>query len=113
MGVPFIPLYSRAKWFSGRTFAMSTDSTWAWGTEFERSWGEGDNRYFRKFWRNVVYWLTENRSGADRRLHVESDKVFYRPGQPIEVTARAFDDRLDQTRTTGLSPVCEVRLINE
>ncbi len=37
---------------------MSPDSTWAWGHEIERHWGEGDNRYFRKFWRNVVYWLT-------------------------------------------------------
>ena len=64
--------------------------------DFERHWGEGDNRYFRKFWRNVVYWLTENR-GSNRRLQVETDKVFYRPGQPIEVTARAFDEKLAET----------------
>ena len=25
----------------GRTFAMATDTTWAWGTEFEKSWGGG------------------------------------------------------------------------
>ena len=76
---------------------MATDTTWAWGTEFEKSWGEGDNRYFRKFWRNVVYWLTENRGGSNRRLRVETDKVFYRPGQPIEVTARAYDQKLSET----------------
>ena len=81
----------------GRTFSMSTDSTWAWGTEFETAWGEGDNRYFRKFWRNVIYWLTENRDGSNRRLRVETDKVFYRPGQPIEITARAYDDELAET----------------
>jgi hypothetical protein len=80
----------------GRTFSMSPDSTWAWGHEIERHWGEGDNRYFRKFWRNVVYWLTENR-GSNRRLQVETDKVFYRPGQPIEITARAFDEKLAET----------------
>ena len=76
---------------------MSTDSTWAWGTEFERSWGEGDNRYFRKFWQNVVFWLAENRGSSSRRLQVETDKVFYRPGQPIDVTARAFDEKLAET----------------
>ena len=76
---------------------MATDTTFAWGTEFERSWGEGDNRYFRKFWRNVVRWLTENSIGANRRLHVETDKVIYRPGQEIQVTARAFDEKLVET----------------
>jgi hypothetical protein len=80
----------------GRTFAMATDTTWAWGTEFETSWGEGDNRYFRKFWRNVVYWLSEN-STANRRLRVETDKVFYRAGEPIDVTARAHDEKLADT----------------
>jgi hypothetical protein len=81
----------------GRTFAMATDSTWAWGTEFETTWGEGDNRYFRKFWRNVLYWLTENRDGSSRRLRVETDKVFYRAGEPIQITARAYDDELAET----------------
>ncbi|MFI5454521.1 MAG: hypothetical protein ACHRXM_03635 [Isosphaerales bacterium] len=81
----------------GRTFSMSTDSTWAWGTEFERAWGEEDNRYFRKFWRNVVYWLAENSGGSNRRLRVETDKVFYRPGQPIDVTVRAYDEKLAET----------------
>jgi hypothetical protein len=80
----------------GRTFAMATDTTWAWGTEFERNWGEGDNRYFRKFWRNVIAWLSEN-SAANRRLRVETDKIFYRPGEPIEVTARAYDEKLTET----------------
>jgi hypothetical protein len=81
----------------GRTFSMSTDSTWAWGTEFEREWGEGDNRYFRKFWRNVVFWLAENSGSPNRQLRVETDKVFYHPGQPIEITARAYDEKLVET----------------
>jgi hypothetical protein len=97
-GSPSLPVIFACQTFGrGRTFSMSTDSTWAWGTEFERSWGEGDNRYFRKFWRNVVYWLAENRSAANRRLQVETDKVFYRPGQPIEVTVRAYDEKLAET----------------
>ncbi len=76
---------------------MSTDSTVAWGTDFERNWGEGDNRYFRKFWRNVVTWLAENSSGSNRRLELATDKVIYRPGQPILVTAKSYDEKLHPT----------------
>ena len=93
----------------GRTFAMATDTTWAWGTEFEKSWGEGDNRYFRKFWRNVVYWLTENSDRSNPRLRVETDKVFYQPGEPIEIKAHAYDEKLAETAATGSSPACVVR----
>ena len=59
--------------------------------------GEGDNRYFRKFWRNVVFWLAENSGSSNRQLRVETDKVFYHPGQPIEITARAYDEKLVET----------------
>ena len=96
-GAGVIPIFSSQAFGRGRTFAMATDSTYAWGIEFERDWGEGDNRYFRKFWRNVVQWLAENASGANRRLRVDTDKVVYRPGRPIQVTARAYDDRLEET----------------
>src|SRR5262249_41199647 len=82
----------------GRTFAMASDSTVDWGRFFERDWGEdGDNRYFRKFWRNVVLWLPENAPGANRRLRVETDKMIYLPGEPIKLSAHAFDDKLEQT----------------
>jgi uncharacterized membrane protein len=96
--VGVMPVFSCEPFGKGRTFAMSTDSTADWGVFFERDWGEaGDNRYFRKFWRNVVLWLAENAGGANRRLRVETDKVIYRPGQPIKVSARAFDEKLEET----------------
>src|SRR5262249_44506579 len=60
------------------------------------------NRYFRKFWRNVVLWLAENSAGAGRRLRVETDKVLYRPGEPIQVSARAYDEKLEETQRYGL-----------
>jgi hypothetical protein len=92
-----VSVFSCQTFGRGRTFAMATDSTIAWGRDFETSWGEGDNRYFRKFWRNVVRWLTENSDSSDRRLRVETDKVIYRPGQEIQVTARAYNDELKET----------------
>jgi uncharacterized membrane protein len=96
--VGIMPVFSCQPYGKGRTFAMSTDTTIAWGTEFERDWGEaGDNRYFRKFWRNVIQWLAENSGGANRRLRLETDKVIYRPGQPIQVHARAYNDKLEET----------------
>ncbi len=96
--VGVMPVFSCQPYGKGRTFAMSTDTTEDWGFHFERSWGEaGDNRYFRKFWRNVVLWLAENSAGANRRLRIESDKVIYRPGQPIKVAARAYDEKLEET----------------
>jgi uncharacterized membrane protein len=96
--VGIMPVFSCQPYGKGRTFAMSTDTTEDWGIHFERSWGEGgDNRYFRKFWRNVVLWLGENSAGANRRLRIESDKVIYRPGQPIRVSARAYDEKLEET----------------
>ena len=93
-----MPIFSCEPFGRGRSFAMSTDTTVEWGRYFESQWGEpGDNRYFRKFWRNVIYWLAENSAGLNRRLRVETDKVVYHPGQPIKISARAFDDQLEET----------------
>ena len=91
------PIFSAQTYGRGRSFAMSTDSTVSWGSDFERNWGEGDNRYFRKFWRNVVTWLAENSTGSSRKLELSTDKIIYRPGQPILVTARAFDQAFEPT----------------
>jgi uncharacterized membrane protein len=97
--VGVMPVFSAQPFGKGRTFAMSTDTTVDWGVYFERDWGEnGDNRYFRKFWRNVVRWLAENSAGGNRRLRIETDKVIYRPGEPIRVSARAYDDKLAEAR---------------
>ena len=92
-----MPVFACQPFGRGRTFAMTTDTTCGWGRDFESEWGEGDNRYFRKFWRNVVKWLGENSIGGTQRLRIETDKVIYRPGQPIQVVAHAYDDKLEET----------------
>ncbi len=102
-GVGVMPVFACEPYGKGRTFAMSSDTTVDWGTYFERDWGEGgDNRYFRKFWRNVVTWLAENSGGANRRLRVQTDKVIYRPGEPIKVSAHALDEKLEETTSYRL-----------
>ena len=89
--VGIMPVFACETFGRGRTFAMSTDTTQAWGRYFESQWGEGDNRYYRKFWRNVIRWLAENSRASQRRLIVHTDQVIYSPGEPIQVVAEAFD----------------------
>ncbi len=98
-----MPVMAVESYGRGRTFAMAPDTTADWGRYFESQWGEGDNRYFRKFWRNVVRWLTENSSSGSRRLQVETDRILCRPGQKVTVTARAYDEQLQETQAYQLS----------
>ncbi len=81
----------------GRTMALATAITRRFAPEFTQSWGQGDARYYKKFWRNAVYWLTENSSIGRRRLLAETDKRLYRPGEPIVLKARAFDENAAAT----------------
>ncbi|MEJ7592913.1 MAG: glutamine amidotransferase [Planctomycetaceae bacterium] len=92
-----MPIFACQSYGRGRTFAFAPDTTADWGRDFESQWGEGDNRYFRRFWRNAVRWLTENSLSGNRRLQIETDRVIYRAGQPIQITARAFDEQLRET----------------
>jgi uncharacterized membrane protein len=96
-GMGFMTIFACESYGRGRTFAFAPDSTVDWGRYFESQWGEGDNRYFRRFWRNVVRWLTENSASGSRRLRIETDRIIYRAGQPIAVEAQAFDEQLEPT----------------
>ena len=101
-----MPVFACETYGRGRTFAMSSDSTADWGRAFESRWGEGDNRYFRKFWRNVVRWLSENSFSGSNRLHAETDKIIYRPGEQIMLTATAYDDSFaNNNRLHGIGGV--------
>jgi hypothetical protein len=81
----------------GRSMVMSVPITSPWANEFLTKWGSGDTRYYGKFWRNAIYWLTESSSIGRRRLIVTADKRFYRPGETIRLTATAFDEAANQT----------------
>jgi uncharacterized membrane protein len=92
-----MPVFAAQPYGRGRTFAFAPDTTADWGKLFESQWGVGDNRYFRRFWRNLVRWLSENSVAGNKRLQVETDRVIYRAGEPIAITARAFDEKLQET----------------
>lgn len=92
-----MPIFAAQSYGKGRTFAFSPDTTADWGKDFESKWGEGDNRYFRRFWRNLVRWLSENSTAGNRRVLAVSDRVIYRAGEPIVIAARAFNDKFEET----------------
>jgi len=94
---PTAPLIVSQPFGRGRTLAIATGITRRYANDFTQRWGENDARYYKKFWRNVVYWLTENSSNGRRRLVAETDKRLYRPGEPIVLKARTFDENAAPT----------------
>ena len=91
----------------GRTMAMAMPITAPWANDFLTKWGNGDSKYYGKFWRNAVYWLTESSSIGRRRLVVTADKKFYRPGETISLTAAAFDEAANQTGSYKITSMIE------
>ena len=103
------PAFAAQPYGRGRTMALTVGVTRRFAPEFLQSWGGADARYYKKFWRNVAYWLTENSSIGRRRLLAETDKRLYRPGEPIVVKARAFDENAASTLDYRVSVSVEPR----
>lgn len=80
----------------GRTLAMAVPITAPWASDFITKWGDADRGYGR-FWRNTVYWLTENSAVGRRRLIATADKKYYQPGEAIQLTVQAFDENARMT----------------
>lgn len=91
------PLLVAGQYGKGRTLAMAAATTAPWANEFLVNWGSTDQPAFSKFWRNAVYWLTENSSIGRRRLVLSADKRFYRPGETIALQAVAYDEGAART----------------
>ena len=86
---------------------MAMPITSPWANDLLTKWGSGDAKYYGKFWRNAVYWLTESSSIGRRRLVVSADKKFYRPGETISLTASAFDEAANQTGSYKITSMIE------
>lgn len=78
--------------------AMATAITEPWARAFLNDWGEGESRYYAKFWRNVVYWLTEDSTIGRRRLIASHDKQYYNPGDTVSLGAIAYDEGANKTQ---------------
>ncbi|MSR57850.1 MAG: hypothetical protein EXS05_09265 [Planctomycetaceae bacterium] len=91
-----VPVLAVGQYGKGRSLALAGAITDPWAVDFLK-WGQNDRRYYAKFWRNAVYWLTENSSIGRRRLIAGADKKFYRPGETIALAALAYDEGANRT----------------
>lgn len=92
----------------GRTMAMAVPITGNPAQQFLR-WGrtESDNGLYSQFWRNAIYWLTEQSYVGRRRLVATADKRFYGPGDKITLSGSAFDEGANETSAYRLVGVIE------
>jgi len=74
---------------SGRSLAVTTDSSWYWG--FVAAEEAGANRAYQRFWNNALRWLV--RDPALTPVQVEPDRPAVEPGEPVglSVSVRAPD----------------------
>lgn len=93
-----VPAIVAGRYGRGRTMAMAFPFTAPYAEEFCQKWGQGDNRYYSKFARNLVYWLTESSAIGRRRLVASADKRFYRPGEQITISAATYDESASPTK---------------
>jgi hypothetical protein len=93
-----VPAVVVGRYGRGRTAALAFPITAPFADDLVQRWGQGDNRYYAKFCRNLVYWLTENSAIGRRRLVASADKRFYRPGETIAISAATYDESASPTK---------------
>lgn len=92
------PAIVAGRYGRGRTAALAIPITSPYADDLVQKWGVEDNRYYGKFSRNLVYWLTESSAIGRRRLVASADKRFYRPGDTITVQAATYDESASPTK---------------
>ena len=103
-----VPAIVAGRYGKGRTLALAFPITSPSAEELVLKWGqEGDNRYYGKFVRNLVYWLTESSAIGRRRLVASADKRFYRPGESITVRAATYDESAAPTKNYRVTAMVE------
>lgn len=93
-----LPAIVAGRYGRGRTMAIAFPFTAPYAEDFSQKWGQGDSRYYGKFCRNLVYWLTESSAIGRRRLVASADKRFYRPGELITINAATYDESASPTK---------------
>ena len=99
-GPPVYPatLFACQTFGRGRTFAMATDSTWAWGTEFETELGRRRQSLLPQVLaKRHLLAHRESRRIRPAGCGSRPTRSFTGRVEPIEVTARAYDEKLAET----------------
>lgn len=102
-----VPAIVVGRYGRGRTAALAFPITSPFADDLVQRWGQGDNRYYAKFCRNLVYWLTENSAIGRRRLVASADKRFYRPGETIAIAAATYDESAAPTKNYRVAAMVE------
>lgn len=95
---PKSPVMVAGRYGRGRVVVSSVALAGGDATKLFNSWGDSPGQAASKLWRNLVYWATEASSVGRRRLIAAADKRFYRPGDMIRLSGRAYDET---ARTTN------------
>ncbi len=91
------PMIVAHRFGRGRVLFAAPSLAGAAGASLHSDWGPQGKRSASKFWRNLVYWATEGSSIGRRRVTVEADKRFYRPGDSMTFKAIAYDESARRT----------------
>ncbi len=54
-----------------------------------------------------MYWLTESSSIGRRRLVVQADKRYYKPGEKLTLRATTFDENSNETQNYRIAAMVE------
>ncbi len=100
----------------GRSMAFTSDTTRAWGRDFETLWGEpirtgspltesnSDSRYYRQFWVNAIRWLAAGKAGkTNQPVVVELSQGYCSPGDTITASVRVRDSSQRDIPTAEVS----------
>ena len=72
----------------GRAIAFGADSTWRW------AFSESDTlKYHKRFWRQVVLWLTRRDKAQGETMWLDLSRRRLRVGRQLEMTAHLQDAR--------------------
>ena len=91
------PMIVAQRFGRGRILLSSLSLGGAAGASLHTDWGPQGKKSASKLWRNMVYWATEGSSIGRRRITVEADKQFYRPGDSMTFKAIAYDESARRT----------------
>lgn len=89
-----MPMLAVQEMGRGRCMAFMSDTTWLWGMDFERHWGEPidahvhqrDNRYYAQFWQNSVRWLGRNSLRHYLAMrYITPDNQTPTPGETVRI----------------------------
>ncbi|MCZ6602698.1 MAG: hypothetical protein O6952_06815 [Planctomycetota bacterium] len=78
------PLLALQYYGAGRTFFSATDETWRWRS------GVGD-KFFYRFWGQVIRFLAGGRIHGGKRVEITTDKSEYTINDQVSIAARVYD----------------------